>query len=630
ERDLTKAAELYRRGAELGDAEAASGLGCLYFNGLGVERNVAEAARWLRKAADGGAASALFNLGYMFEVGEGVEQNWDEAIRLYREAAERGDDFAPGRLGAIYAAGEAVERDMSAAVAYWKLGVERGCVESACSLGSVYAVGDGVEQSWDEAFRWFREAVALGSAEAASTLAKIYLAGVPDGEPNEREAVAWLRKADELGDCDATNRLGRAFFDGAPELGIEKDEAEAVRLYRKAANAGDGEGLNNLAFATATGAGGLEPNLDEARRLYEAAFEAGYVDAANNLGALLLGETGEEEDDEDEENGDGGAEEKAEEKNVAPETVAEALRWFRTAAEAGSADAAFRLGDYLRLGVPTLGIDANPTEAVRWLRIAAEGEEDGPAIGAALALSVAFEEGVGVEKDAAEAARWEEEATRRALSAFGGGEDAEADDEEDEEDDGETTEETGKTKKSEELKETGESENDVDVDALSAAELYRLGRALCFGVYGVKIDKSRGVAILEAAVEAGKASDASEETRAAALDAQAELAEQLSEDFDGRSADWERAVELAAKPAEAGNPFALFTLGNAASEGVGGVEADETAANAFYRRAVEAFLKRAKDGCVVGDDPRAMCFAAYYLNDGEFVERDAAEAVRLY
>ena len=171
----------------------------------------------------------------------------------------------------------------------------------------------------------------------------------------------------------------------------------------------------------------------------------------------------------------------------------------------------------------------------------------------------------------------------------------------------------------------------IETTGLSAAELYRLGRALCFGVYGVKIDKGRGVAILEAAVEAGKAADASEETRAAALDAQAELAEQLSEDFDGRSADWERAVELAAKPAEAGNPFALFTLGNAASEGVGGVEADETAANAFYRRAVAAFLKRAKDGETSGDeDPRAICFAAFYLNKGRFVERDAAEAVRLY
>lgn len=163
----------------------------------------------------------------------------------------------------------------------------------------------------------------------------------------------------------------------------------------------------------------------------------------------------------------------------------------------------------------------------------------------------------------------------------------------------------------------------IDTTGLSAAELYRLGRGLCVGVYGIKIDKRRGVALLEAAVEAGRSPDASEETRAAALDAQAELAEQLSEGYEDVEPDWERAVELAAKPAEAGNPFALFTLGNAAAEGVGGFA--QRAASTFERRAVDAFLKRAKDGCVVGDDPRAMCFAAYYLNVGRCVKRDFTE-----
>ncbi|MBR2003635.1 MAG: sel1 repeat family protein [Thermoguttaceae bacterium] len=167
----------------------------------------------------------------------------------------------------------------------------------------------------------------------------------------------------------------------------------------------------------------------------------------------------------------------------------------------------------------------------------------------------------------------------------------------------------------------------IDTTELSASELYRLGRGLCVGVYGIKIDKRRGVALPEAAVEAGKAADASDETKSAALDAQAELAERTSDGLEDAPPDWERAVELAAKPAEAGNPFALFTLGNAASEGVGGFA--QSAASTFERRAVDAFLKRAKDGCVVGDDPRAMCFAAYYLNAGRCVKRDFAEAIRL-
>ena len=171
----------------------------------------------------------------------------------------------------------------------------------------------------------------------------------------------------------------------------------------------------------------------------------------------------------------------------------------------------------------------------------------------------------------------------------------------------------------------------IDTTRLSAAELYRRGRALCFGVYGVKIDRRRGVALLEAAVEAGRSPDASEETKGAALDAQAELAERTSDGLEDAPPDWERAVELAAKPAEAGNPFALFTLANAAADGRGGVAKNKRRANALQRRAAEAFLKRAKDGEERGDeDPRALCFAANYLYAGEFVERDAAEAVRLY
>ncbi|MFQ8758834.1 MAG: tetratricopeptide repeat protein [Intestinimonas sp.] len=37
--DLSKAAELYRRSAELGDAAAQSNLGSLYYTGSGVERD---------------------------------------------------------------------------------------------------------------------------------------------------------------------------------------------------------------------------------------------------------------------------------------------------------------------------------------------------------------------------------------------------------------------------------------------------------------------------------------------------------------------------------------------------------------------------------------------------------------
>ena len=44
-----------------------------------------------------------------------------------------------------------------------------------------------------------------------------------------------------------------------------------------------------------------------------------------------------------------------------------------------------------------------------------------------------------------------------------------------------------------------------ETTGLSASELYRRGRALAFGLDGVKIDGPKGLALLEAAAEAGSA-----------------------------------------------------------------------------------------------------------------------------
>ena len=126
--------------------------------------------------------------------------------------------------------------------------------------------------------------------------------------------------------------------------------------------------------------------------------------------------------------------------------------------------------------------------------------------------------------------------------------------------------------------------NERNGATLSAAELYRRGRALAFGLDGVQIDAPQGLRLLHQAAKAGS------------LDAQAEFAEAVFDGRQGAKKDERRGVELAEKPAKAGNPFALFVLGNAAADGRGGRKRDEGAAETFYRRALEAVRKRADDG----------------------------------
>jgi TPR repeat protein len=82
-----------------------------------------------------------------------------------------------------------------------------------------------------------------------------------------------------------------------------------------------------------------------------------------------------------------------------PTNVAEALRWFRKAADGGLANAKTKLGECYREG---RGITKNLVEAAKWYRKAAE---QGDSYGQ-LMLGACYQDGCGVLKDYEEAARW--------------------------------------------------------------------------------------------------------------------------------------------------------------------------------------------------------------------------------
>ena len=82
-----------------------------------------------------------------------------------------------------------------------------------------------------------------------------------------------------------------------------------------------------------------------------------------------------------------------------PENDAEAVRWYRLAAEQGHATAQSNLGVMHAKGE---GVLKDNAEAVRWYRLAAE---QGVA-SAQFNLGVMYDNGEGVLKDDAEAVRW--------------------------------------------------------------------------------------------------------------------------------------------------------------------------------------------------------------------------------
>jgi TPR repeat protein len=90
ERDPTKAAEWFRRGAELGDADCMANLGECYNRGVGVEQDFAQAVRWFRQAAELGSDTGMFNLAVTYFWGDGVGEDRAKAYAWMRKAADAG------------------------------------------------------------------------------------------------------------------------------------------------------------------------------------------------------------------------------------------------------------------------------------------------------------------------------------------------------------------------------------------------------------------------------------------------------------------------------------------------------------------------------------------------------------
>lgn len=89
-RDLTIAADWYKRAADKGYHRAQHHLGRMYHFGLGVPEDQATAARWLRRAGDQGDAQAQGLLALLYLEGRGVPQNYQQAY-LWASVAATGD-----------------------------------------------------------------------------------------------------------------------------------------------------------------------------------------------------------------------------------------------------------------------------------------------------------------------------------------------------------------------------------------------------------------------------------------------------------------------------------------------------------------------------------------------------------
>lgn len=170
--DPSRAADLYRRAAQLGHPIAALRYGLALNEGLGVRKDPALAQQWLAYANKWGVPEAALAMGDM----------------AARTPASR--DKA------------ANEKAVRTAITWYEAAAQAGVPSAQFKLANAYFAGAGVARDPQQALLWYGRAAAQGQPEAQHALG-IFLIGGLAGPPDAIEGYKWLLLADRGGMPDS-------------------------------------------------------------------------------------------------------------------------------------------------------------------------------------------------------------------------------------------------------------------------------------------------------------------------------------------------------------------------------------------------------------------------------------------
>lgn len=302
-----------------------------------------QAAAQLRPLAEAGEPEAQYLLGHMLDLGLGFEPDPGKALGWWLKAAEKQYPAALHRAGLAYLQGRGVDPDPQRGVDLLRQAAFWGYHPAEVSLGQALLLNVLGPGYVPEGLRWLSCAADAGDRDAAETVGTLLARGTEETVPDLPRAVKYLRLAEALGSLHAAKLLSE--LDPAKDAPIATEENvhllwESARLgfpdaqFRLAvlglANVPWGpsrkEALKLLETAAANGhpeacyrwlqylrqQGPVDPFLEE--RLLRNAVTGGFTAASLEFGQFLA-------------------------KHGSPE----ALRWLRTAYQAGQSRAGLEL-----------------------------------------------------------------------------------------------------------------------------------------------------------------------------------------------------------------------------------------------------------------------------------------------
>lgn len=263
--NMEEAKRLYKEAAQQGHAGAQNNLGCVC-----EPEQPQEAFRWYKMSAQNGLALGMSNYGRCLLYGIGCEKRYEEAYKWLMKAAEADEncDSAQYMLGVMCFNGDGVEKDLALSAQWYKKAAERGHDSAQYELALCYLYGDGVPEDYDEAIYWLKAGSALGNTQCDEKLEELKSGDTLSGVKVE-DVDHWMRQSSVNATDESERQLlrmlktpditdvGTAVYDLLPAaeggnetaqllygrcwemgMGLEKDLYSAYYWYKRAYDLG--------------------------------------------------------------------------------------------------------------------------------------------------------------------------------------------------------------------------------------------------------------------------------------------------------------------------------------------------------------------------------------------------------
>lgn len=383
----------------------------LLIEGSLVEKNEEEGAALLEQAAAKKLPYALNRLGYLYETGIVVTDEPDLATALvhYEEAAELDFPTAVNNVARFHRYGLLGTADQKKAQEFFEKGVELNSPYSMTELGFMYEDGT-IEENYQKAFDLFNKAAELEYPFALHTAGTYLENGYHNQNPDAEAAFPYFLKAAEMNYANCQFEVGRCYRFGT---GVAENPDKALEYYTLAAEAGNPKAMVELGLCYEYEYG-VSFDAQKAQDYMQQAADLGYYYGQYKLGYYYM-------------------------HGLVEKDTEKALQWLEKAAEAGSAHAMLEIGDYymydydhidqadksfayfqkaMEMGVVHeglglayeygIGVEANNAEAFKYFEMAANNNY----VDAMYHTGRCYLNGLGVKENHEEAFRWFNEAAQ--------------------------------------------------------------------------------------------------------------------------------------------------------------------------------------------------------------------------